>query len=81
MRETHRRLRAANLSLAALDHALVATPGIVGWYKRNLDRGINVARWLEYSLSASLMIVLIERLGFAQESQASPPPPAGADSS
>ncbi len=50
---------AAFLLLAALDHLLVAAPGIVSWYERNLDRGINYARWIEYSLSASLMVVLI----------------------
>jgi len=50
---------AAFLLLAALDHLLVASPGIVGWYERNLDRGINYARWIEYSFSASLMVVLI----------------------
>jgi hypothetical protein len=50
---------AAFLGLAALDHLLVASPGIVGWYERNLRRGVNYARWLEYSLSASLMVVLI----------------------
>lgn len=53
---------AAFLLLAAVDHALVAAPGIVRWYERNLDRGINVARWAEYSLSASLMVVLIAML-------------------
>lgn len=50
---------AAFLALAALDHLLVASPRIVGWYERNLRRGVNYARWLEYSLSASLMVVLI----------------------
>ncbi len=50
---------AAFLLLAALDHLLVASPGIVGWYERNLDRGVNYARWIEYSFSASLMVVLI----------------------
>ena len=50
---------AAFLLLAALDHLLVASPGIVAWYERNLGRGINYARWIEYSLSASLMVVLI----------------------
>ncbi len=47
------------LFLAALDHLLMATPGIWDWYTRNLRRGINYARWWEYSVSASLMIVLI----------------------
>jgi len=40
----------------------MATPGVVGWYESNLKRGINYARWIEYSLSASLMIVLIAML-------------------
>ena len=50
---------AAFLLLAALDHALVATPGVHRWYERCLDRGVNYARWIEYSVSASIMIVLI----------------------
>ena len=29
------------------------------WYERGLDRGANYARWIEYSVSASLMLVLI----------------------
>ena len=53
---------AAFLLLAALDHLLVASPGLVRWYERNLRRGVNEARWLEYSLSASLMVVLIAML-------------------
>jgi hypothetical protein len=47
------------LALAAIDHLLVAAPGIRDWYERNLDRGMNVARWAEYSVSASIMVVLI----------------------
>jgi hypothetical protein len=47
------------LLLAAIDHLLMAAPGIRGWYERNLDRGMNVARWAEYSVSASIMVVLI----------------------
>ena len=53
---------AAFLLLAALDHLIVALPGTVRWYERNLAREINPARWLEYSLSASLMMVLIAML-------------------
>ena len=45
-----------------LDHALMAAPGIHRWYERNLAREQNPARWWEYSLSASLMIVLIAML-------------------
>jgi hypothetical protein len=47
------------LLLAALDHAIVAAPGAHRWYERMLDRRANYARWIEYSISASIMIVLI----------------------
>jgi hypothetical protein len=50
---------AAFLLLAALDHLAVAAPGVRGWYETNLRRGANYARWIEYSVSASLMVVLI----------------------
>ncbi len=50
------------LLLAALDHALVAAPRIHRWYERNLALERSPARWWEYSLSASLMIVLIAML-------------------
>jgi Heliorhodopsin len=52
---------AAFLYFAAVDHLLVGGP-LRGWYERNLARSINYARWIEYSLSASLMIVLIAML-------------------
>ncbi|MGA9762737.1 MAG: heliorhodopsin HeR [Gaiellaceae bacterium] len=55
-------LVAVFLLLAALDHALVAAPRIHRWYERNLAIERSPARWLEYSLSASLMIVLIAML-------------------
>ena len=53
---------AAFLLLAALDHGLTAAPRIHRWYERRLAAGINPARWMEYSLSASLMVVLIAML-------------------
>ena len=49
------------LALSALAHVLVATL----WWRRylaDLGRQRNPARWVEYSLSASLMIVLIAQL-------------------
>jgi hypothetical protein len=46
------------LALAALDHLLTATL-LRGVYETDLRRGINRARWIEYSLSATIMIVLI----------------------
>ncbi len=52
---------AAFLALSALAHALVST---VWWrrYTENLSRSRNPARWVEYALSSSLMIVLIAQL-------------------
>lgn len=49
---------AAFLVLAALDHLLTATFAR-GTYERDLRRGINRFRWVEYSFSASIMVVLI----------------------
>ncbi|CAB4803709.1 MAG: hypothetical protein F2873_00285 [Actinobacteria bacterium] len=46
------------LALAAIDHLLTATV-LRGAYEGDLRRGINRFRWVEYSLSATLMIVLI----------------------
>lgn len=58
---------ASFLYLAAIDHLVVASPWARGWYERNLARGINYARWWEYSLSASLMAVLIAMLSGIRE--------------
>jgi hypothetical protein len=58
---------AAFLYLAAIDHLIVASPWARGWYERNLAHGINYARWWEYSLSASLMTVLIAMLSGIRE--------------
>ena len=46
------------LGLAALDHLLTATVSR-GVYEHDLKRGINRFRWIEYSFSATLMIILI----------------------
>ena len=42
------------LLLSAAAHFIVASPGTFRWYVNNLEKGINYARWYEYSLSASL---------------------------
>jgi len=47
------------LFLSAAAHWIIAAPGVFGWYRANLERNRNYARWIEYSLSSSLMIVLI----------------------
>jgi hypothetical protein len=49
------------LALAAFDHFAVGTFGRA-WYEKNISRGMNPARWWEYSISASLMVVLIAML-------------------
>ena len=49
------------LFLSALAHLLVSTV-FNKWYNENLARGINYARWIEYSFSASIMIVIISML-------------------
>ena len=46
------------LALAGLDHLLTATV-LRGTYERDLRRGINRFRWVEYSFSATIMVVLI----------------------
>jgi hypothetical protein len=53
---------AAFLFLSAVAHFLVAAPGLYKKYIANLRNNINYARWLEYALSASLMIVIIGML-------------------
>ena len=46
------------LALAALDHLLTGTISRTT-YERDLRRGINRFRWVEYAFSATLMVVLI----------------------
>jgi hypothetical protein len=46
------------LLLAVLDHLLTGTVAR-GAYERDLRRGINRFRWVEYSASATLMVILI----------------------
>ena len=53
---------AAFVFLSAAAHFCLVLPGVFGWYTGNLARQRNDARWIEYSLSASLMIVLIAML-------------------
>jgi hypothetical protein len=50
---------AAFLLLSALFHFIIAAPGGFAFYSRELRRGRNRMRWVEYALSSSLMIVLI----------------------
>ena len=52
---------AAFLFLSAFFHLLIATIG-AGRYRDQLSRGQNQFRWIEYSISSSIMIVLIAML-------------------
>lgn len=45
--------------LSAVFHLIVALPPGLGAYRRELEQGRNRFRWVEYSLSATLMIVII----------------------
>lgn len=57
------------LALAAVDHGLMAGP-LRRWYEDSLLQGVNPARWLEYSVSASLMVVLIAMLSGTSDATA-----------
>ena len=50
------------LLLSAAAHFIIVLPSVFVWYKTNLLKGINYARWFEYALSASVMIVIIAML-------------------
>ena len=49
----------AFMAISAIALLTIASPGVFGWYKRNLRADRNYGRWIEYSISSSLMIVLI----------------------
>lgn len=50
------------LLLSAIAHFSLSLPKVFEWYKANLKKGINYARWIEYSFSSSVMIVVISML-------------------
>ena len=50
------------LGLSAFFHFLVASPKFFNKYIRGLKRNINIFRWIEYSISSSLMIFLIAQI-------------------
>jgi len=52
----------AFLAISAAALLIIASPGVFQWYARNLTRDRNYGRWMEYSVSSSLMIVLIAML-------------------
>ena len=50
------------LALSAIFHVVVASGWFFGRYRAGLGEGHNYFRWVEYSLSSSIMIVLIAQL-------------------
>ena len=50
------------LFLSAFFHLLIALPYFNDIYNKNLARGINFYRWVEYAFSSSIMIVIIAML-------------------
>jgi len=55
-------LVAGFLFLSSLAHIAVSVPAGFRWYRDRLNRGMNPARWIEYSFSSSLMIFVIAML-------------------
>ena len=58
---------AAFMALSAFFHFFVSSPKIFTNYVAGLNRHINVYRWIEYSLSSSIMIVVILQLNGVAE--------------
>ena len=48
--------------MSAAAHFIISMPRVFPWYVRNLENERNYARWIEYSLSSSVMVVLIAML-------------------
>jgi hypothetical protein len=50
------------LLISAIAHFSLASPWGYPWYVKNLKKHMNYARWYEYALSSSVMIVVISML-------------------
>ncbi|MFM7821156.1 MAG: heliorhodopsin HeR [Actinomycetota bacterium] len=53
---------AAFLALSAFFHFFIISPSMFGKYTAGLKNHINVFRWIEYSLSSTIMIIVILQL-------------------
>lgn len=51
------------LFLSAIFHFIIASPFYIRRYESNIEKGINPLRWWEYSISSSVMIVVLLMLG------------------
>jgi hypothetical protein len=50
------------LFMSSVAHLSLVMPGVNKWYVKNLKKGMNPARWIEYTFSSSVMIVIISML-------------------
>jgi hypothetical protein len=51
------------LLLSAFAHLYISSPMYIRRYEQNIEKGINPARWWEYAISSSLMLVVLLMLG------------------
>ena len=51
------------LLISASFHLLIASPMYIQTYENNIKKGMNPMRWLEYSISSSLMLTVLLMLG------------------
>lgn len=51
------------LLIAAVFHLFIASPLYIRKYESNIRKGINPIRWWEYSISSSLMLVVLMMMG------------------
>ena len=63
-------LAASFAFLSSIFHFLVSSPGVFDTYRRELSLGRNRFRWVEYSLSSTLMILLIMLISGISDSAA-----------
>ncbi|MGA8071445.1 MAG: heliorhodopsin HeR [Halobacteriota archaeon] len=47
------------LLISTIDHLVVASPFANRWYVKNLKKHVNYARWYDYALSSSVIILVI----------------------
>ena len=50
------------LFASSIAHFVLVSPKGYPWYVRNLEKGMNPARWYEYMVSSSLMIIVVAML-------------------
>ena len=50
------------LLISTIDHLVVASPFANRWYVKNLKKHVNYARWYDYALSSSVIILVIALL-------------------